>query len=110
LRRADKQRPFVIGLTPPNLVLGDLEAQARDPDALAMLLDTNGNFAEGRAMGADLQQAFHLGNLDALASPGASLVKQAEQQRRSCVQAATSVAIGDMGLYWRAIARAGQVR
>jgi branched-chain amino acid aminotransferase len=31
-----------------NLVLGDLEAQARDPDALAMLLDTNGNFAEGK--------------------------------------------------------------
>lgn len=31
-----------------NLVLGDLEAQARDPDAVAMLLDTNGNFAEGK--------------------------------------------------------------
>ena len=31
-----------------NLVLADLEVQARDPDALAVLLDTNGNFAEGK--------------------------------------------------------------
>ena len=31
-----------------NLVLADLEVQARDPDALAVLLDTNGNWAEGK--------------------------------------------------------------
>ncbi len=31
-----------------NLVLADLEVQARDPDALAVLLDTNGNLAEGK--------------------------------------------------------------
>lgn len=31
-----------------NLVLADLEVQARDPDAHAVLLDTNGNFAEGK--------------------------------------------------------------
>ena len=31
-----------------NLVLADLEVQAHHPDALAVLLDTNGNFAEGK--------------------------------------------------------------
>ncbi len=31
-----------------NLVLADLEVQARDPDAHAVLLDTHGNFAEGK--------------------------------------------------------------
>lgn len=31
-----------------NLVLADLEAKARDPDAIAVLLDTNGNLCEGR--------------------------------------------------------------
>jgi len=31
-----------------NLVLADLEVQARDPDALAVLLDDAGNFAEGK--------------------------------------------------------------
>ena len=31
-----------------NLILADLEVQSRDPDAMAVLLDTNGNFAEGK--------------------------------------------------------------
>ena len=31
-----------------NLILGDLEAQATDPDAWAVLLDESGNFTEGR--------------------------------------------------------------
>ena len=31
-----------------NLVLGDLEAQATDPDSWAILLDENGNLTEGR--------------------------------------------------------------
>ena len=31
-----------------NLVLGDLEAKDRDPEAIGVLLDTNGNLAEGR--------------------------------------------------------------
>jgi len=31
-----------------NLILADLEVQAQDPDALAVLLDANGNFAEGK--------------------------------------------------------------
>lgn len=31
-----------------NLVLADLEVQAQDPDAHAVLLDVNGNFAEGK--------------------------------------------------------------
>lgn len=31
-----------------NLILADLEVQAHDPSALAVLLDANGNFAEGK--------------------------------------------------------------
>ena len=31
-----------------NLILGDLEAQATDPDSWAVLLDENGNLTEGR--------------------------------------------------------------
>jgi len=30
-----------------NVVLGDLEAKSRDPEAWAVLLDTNGHLAEG---------------------------------------------------------------
>ena len=32
-----------------NLILGDHEVKARDPDALAILLDMNGNLCEGWA-------------------------------------------------------------
>jgi branched-chain amino acid aminotransferase len=31
-----------------NLIMGDLEVQAQDPDAMAILLDTNGSFSEGK--------------------------------------------------------------